>query len=178
MIVFSNFNNAVLLHSMFVDCCMLEGQELGSMAAVIQQGPPLLIKVQNCLPLRRRHHTSFPHDVLVWTTRHNGQLGKETAKLRALIPAGMLFLTLLPVAKIGTGKNWEFFTLLRKLLAKSSCIPPPTMASAGYHSGIPALPAMPSPDRNDSEWSWLIVVCLGGGWGAPKRPWDDGGRHG
>ena len=66
-----------------------------------------------------------------------------------------------------------FFTLLRKLLAKLS-----TMASTGYRSGIPALPAMPSPDRNDSEWSWLIVVCLGAGWGAPKRPWDDGGRHG
>jgi len=52
------------------------------------------------------------------------------------------------------------------------------MASAGYRSGIPALPAMPSPDRNDSEWSWLIVVCLGAGWGASKLPWDDGGRHG
>jgi len=50
------------------------------------------------------------------------------------------------------------------------------MASAGYRSGIPALPAMPSPERNDSEWSWLIVVCLGAGGGAPKRPWDDGGR--
>jgi hypothetical protein len=38
---------------------------------------------------------------------------------------------------------------------------------------------MPFPDRNDSKWSWLIVVCLGAGWGAPRRwPWDNGGCHG
>jgi hypothetical protein len=39
------------------------------------------------------------------------------------------------------------------------------MASADYHSGTPLLPNMPYPDRNDSKWSWLIVVCLGAGGG-------------
>jgi hypothetical protein len=37
---------------------------------------------------------------------------------------------------------------------------------------------MPFPDRNDSEWSLLIVVCLGTRWAALRRPWDDGSRHG
>ncbi len=54
----------------------------------------------------------------------------------------------------------------------------PTMASADYHSGIPSLSAMPSPGRNDNQWSWMIVVCLGASWVAPRRPWDDGGCHG
>ncbi len=52
------------------------------------------------------------------------------------------------------------------------------MASANYCSGTPSLPTMPFPDRNYSEWPWLIFVCCGAGWGAPRRPWDDGGRHG
>ncbi len=51
------------------------------------------------------------------------------------------------------------------------------MASADYLSGTPLLPTMPFPGRNNSKWSWLIVVCLGAGWGA-RRPWDNGGRHG
>jgi hypothetical protein len=49
----------------------------------------------------------------------------------------------------------------------------PTMASADYHSGIPSLPTMPSPGENDNQWSWMIVVCLGAGWLAPRQPWDD-----
>ena len=28
------------------------------------------------------------------------------------------------------------------------------------------------------RWSWLVVVCLGAGWVAPRRHWDDGSRHG
>ncbi len=85
---------------------------------------------------------------------------------------------MLPASKMGITKNGIFFSLLRKLLAKLSCKHPPTMASADYHSGTPLLPTMPFPGRNDSKWSWLIDVCLGTRWGAPRRPWDDGGRHG
>jgi hypothetical protein len=75
-------------------------------------------------------------------------------------------------------KNVTDFTLLHKLLAEPSCLHPPHMASVVYCSGIPSLPTMPSPDRNDSKCSWLIVVCLGAKWVAPRRPWDDGGCHG
>ena len=33
---------------------------------------------------------------------------------------------------------------------------------------------------NDGQWSWLVVVCIGigAGWVAPRRPWDEDGRHG
>ena len=76
-------------------------------------------------------------------------------------------------------KSVKFFTLLSKLLAKPSCLHPSTMASADYHSGIPChYQPRPPPDRNNSEWLWLIVVCLGAGWGAPGWPWDDDGHHG
>jgi hypothetical protein len=37
---------------------------------------------------------------------------------------------------------------------------------------------MPFLDRNNSKWSWLIVVCLDARWGAPRWPWDNGGRNG
>ena len=47
-----------------------------------------------------------------------------------------------------------------------------------HHSVIPSLPTMPSPGGNDNQWSWMIVVCLGAGWVAPRQPWDDGGCHG
>ena len=43
---------------------------------------------------RRRHHTSFLHDVPVQTMRLNDQFGMEAAEpTTALIPTGMLFLT-------------------------------------------------------------------------------------
>ncbi len=93
-------------------------------------------------------------------------------------------MTNIPTAHPATGlknenhKEWDFFSLLRKLLAKHLVNTPPTMVSADYCSGTPLLPTMPFPGRNDSEWSWLIDVCLGTGWGAPRRPWDDGGHHG
>jgi hypothetical protein len=61
--------------------------------------------------------------------------------------------------------NETCFTLLRNLLAKPSRLHPSTMGPADYRSGIPSLPTMPSPDKKNSEWSWLIVVCLGAGWG-------------
>ncbi len=35
-----------------------------------------------------------------------------------------------------------------------------------------------SPSRKDIEWSWLIVVRIGAGWVALRRPWDNGGSHG
>ncbi len=54
-------------------------------------------------------------------------------------------------------KVLRFFTLLQKLLAKPSCLHSSTMAYADKRSNTPMLPNMPSPDRNDSEWSWLIV---------------------
>jgi hypothetical protein len=60
----------------------------------------------------------------------------------------------------------RYFTLLLKLLAKLSHLHPSTMVSVDYHSsGIPSLSTMSSPDRNDIELSWMIVVCLGAGWG-------------
>jgi hypothetical protein len=67
--------------------------------------------------------------------------------------------------KIGNRKKLEIFSLLCKLLAKPSCKHPPTMVSADYRSGTPSLPITPFPGRNDSEWSWLIDVCLDAGWG-------------
>jgi hypothetical protein len=81
------------------------------MAAIEQQQPPLLIDIdhaccRNCLlPLffllfcRHRHHASFPHDVPSWMTQHNNRLGKEAAKPTALMPEGMLIVTL-------SGKPW------------------------------------------------------------------------
>ncbi len=81
--------------------------------------------------------------------------------------------------KCQSGKNVYDFTLLCKLLAELSCLhPTPTMVSADYRCSIPLLPTMPSPDRNNSVCSWLIVVCLGARWGAPRRPWDNSGCHG
>jgi hypothetical protein len=76
-------------------------------------------------------------------------------------------------------KKCQYSTLLiRKLLAKLSCEhPPPTMASANYQSGTPSLLTMPFHDRNNSKWSWLIVVCLGAGWGHQGGR-EDGGHHG
>ncbi len=47
-----------------------------------------------------------------------------------------------------------------------------------HHSVIPSLPTMPSPGGNNNQWSWMIVVCLGASWVAPRRTWDNGGRHG
>ena len=71
------------------------------------------------------------------------------------------------------------FTLLQKLQAKLSHLHPSTMVSIDYHSsGIPLLSIMPSPDRNDIELSWLIVVCLGAGWGALRQLWVDGNCNG
>jgi hypothetical protein len=67
--------------------------------------------------------------------------------------------------------------VLGKLLAKP-VEHPPTMMSTNYHSSTPLLPTMPFPDRNNNELSWLIVLCLGTGWGAPRRPWEDDCRHG
>jgi hypothetical protein len=66
--------------------------------------------------------------------------------------------------KMGITKNGNFFSLLRKLLAKPSCEHPPTMVFADYRSGTPLLPTMPFPGRNNSKWSWLIDVCLGVAW--------------
>ncbi len=83
----------------------------------------------------------------------------------------------LPAAKMRTARNENIFKLLHKLLAKQSCEHPPTAASTNYRSSTPSLPTMPFPDKNDSKWSWLIVVCLGAMWGAPRRPWDDGRCH-
>jgi hypothetical protein len=70
----------------------------------------------------------------------------------------------------------DIFTLLRKLLAKPSCEHPSTMMFADYCRGTPLLPTMPFPDRNHSEWS-CFVACLSAGWGAPRRLWEDCGRH-
>jgi hypothetical protein len=52
------------------------------------------------------------------------------------------------------------------------------MASTDYRSGTPLPPIMPFSGRNSSKWSWLIDVCLGAIWGAPRQPWDNGGCHG
>jgi hypothetical protein len=83
-------------------------------------------------------------------------------------------------------KRYVFFSASyrwQKLLARKNCSRTnicvvvassdnmPTMASADYHSGIPSLPTMPSPGGNNNQWSWMIVVCLGAGWVAPRRPW-------
>jgi hypothetical protein len=51
------------------------------------------------------------------------------------------------------------------------------MLTADYRSGTPLLPTMLFPGKNNMKWSWLIVLCLGAGWGAPRQPWDDGGHH-
>jgi len=52
------------------------------------------------------------------------------------------------------------------------------MASADYHSGIPVLPATPPP-RQKQRLMVLVGCCmLGARWVAPRRLWNDGGRHG
>ena len=73
--------------------------------------------------------------------------------------------SLLWAAKNVNRKKCQYFTLLCKLLAKPSYEHPPTMASTNYHSGTPLLPTMPFPDRNDSEWSWLILYASAPGGG-------------
>jgi hypothetical protein len=111
MIVFSSFNDVELFHSMFVDCCMFKSREWGPMAAIGRQRPPSLIDIDRAcctnhlLPLffllfcRHRHHASFPHDVPSRTTQHNDQFGEEAAEPMALMPEGMLIVTL-------SGKPW------------------------------------------------------------------------
>ena len=45
----------------------------------------------------------------------------------------------------------------------------PTIVAASHHYLThPPLAEM------TIRWSWLVVVCLGAGWVAPRRPWDDG----
>ncbi len=111
MIVFSGFNDVELFHSMFVDCCMLKSREWGPMAAIGRRQLPSLIDIDRAccrnrllllfflLFCRHRHHASFPHDVSSRTTQHNNRVGKEAAKPTALIPEGMLIVTL-------SGKPW------------------------------------------------------------------------
>jgi hypothetical protein len=40
MIDFSSFNNVVLSHSMFADCCMLKSREWGPIVAIGQRRLP------------------------------------------------------------------------------------------------------------------------------------------
>ena len=50
--------------------------------------------------------------------------------------------------------------------------PPTTLAASHCYLTRPPLA------ETTIQWTWLIVVCRGTGWGAPRRPWDDGSRHG
>jgi hypothetical protein len=38
---------------------------------------------------------------------------------------------------------------------------PQTMVPFDTINGIPSLPTMSSMGRNDGQWSWLVIVCLG-----------------
>ncbi len=112
MIVFSSFKDVELFHCMFVDCCMLKSREWGPMAAIGRRRSPSSIDInreccRNCLlPLffllfcLHRHHASVPHDVPSRTTQHNNQFGEEAAEPMALMPEGMLIVTL-------SGKPWH-----------------------------------------------------------------------
>ena len=58
----------------------------------------------------------------------------------------------------------------RKQNSKWWCLP---TTVAAYHHYLTHPPLA----ETTIQWSWLVVVCLGAGW-VPRRPWDDGGRHG
>jgi hypothetical protein len=81
------------------------------MVAIGRWRPPLSINIgraccrNRLLPLffllfrRHRHHASFPHDAPSRTTQHNNRFGEGAAELTALMPEGMLIVTL-------SGKPW------------------------------------------------------------------------
>ncbi len=86
------------------------------MAAIGQRRPPSSIDINRAccrnhlLPLffllfrHHHHHASFPHDVPSHPTQHNNRFGEEAAEPMALMPEGMLIVTL-------SGKQW-YITLL------------------------------------------------------------------
>ncbi len=189
MIVISSFNNIVLLHSMFADCCMLK-LKAGSGApwrpqddgdrhdhsryelACCRNRHLLFLFLIFC---RRRHHASFPHDVSSPTMQHNNQFGVEAASPMAPMPVGMLIVTLL-------GRHcWSPGTLpyifLRRTQLTTTPQRPSTRHDLNGRQRPPWCPT-PSPDaHNGHPVCWLIVVCGGAGSGASWRLWDDGNRQ-
>jgi hypothetical protein len=82
----------------------------------------------------------------------------------------------LPAAFIEKKVLRLFYFTLSKLLAKLSRLQlqPFTMTSSDYHISIPHcyLPWPPLTEMIANNGPWLIVVCLGAGWEAPRWPWD------
>jgi hypothetical protein len=187
MIVFSSFKDVELIRSMFADCCMLKSQEWGPMAAIGRRQLPSSIDInhaccRNCLlPLffllfrRHRRHASFPHNVPSRTMQHNNRFGKEAAKPTALMPKGMLIVTL-------SGKHCRLRGMLPYIFlhrTQLTTIPqcPLTCRDLIGQQRPPWCPTPNANAHNGHPVCWLIVVCSGTGSGAPWWPWDDGNRQ-
>jgi hypothetical protein len=138
---------------------------------------------RNCLlPLffllfcRHLRHTSFTHNVSSRRMQHNDQFGVEVAKLMALMPEGMLIVTLL-------GRHCQLpGTLPYIFLCRTQLTTTPQRLSLGHNlNGQQRPPWCPTPNANAHNGHpvcWLIVVCGSARSGAPWGLWDDGNRQG
>ncbi len=114
-------------------------------------------------------HASFPHNAPFWTTQHNNQFGVGGVGSTALMPAGMLIITLSGRHRQLPGTLPCIFLRRTQLTTTPQCLlhVVTQMADSGRH-GAPLLAPMPqwSPSMLADCcmqwcWEWGIMAAMG-----------------